>query len=163
MISDILQEYEQLKLSKEKYNSSSSVADITELKNSVRLVNSDTILLCNPKYPTLFQVMIFFDRIEELTKEIEEFYIVVGANQIKWPSTKLNLYSRKRYKLLNDKLIHVSIISGYSPKVNLIVGFFIDIIFGKISVSMHLNIRQALEDQENIRKQLNPDKYNPSD
>ena len=150
----IFEEFEQFSPKKREYTSDSSQEDIEELKNSVRLVNGDTILICNPAKPNLFQVGIFFDRIEALTAELKEFYIIVRADRIKWPSISLNRYAKKRYYQLSDKLIHVFIVSGYHPQTNILISFVLDIIFGKISISVHLNIKKAVEEQENIRKQL---------
>ena len=151
---DIADEYEKIVLSKPKYDENSTPEDIEEVKNSVRLVNHDTILKKNPEKPTIFQVKLTFDEIEKLTEDLEFFFIIVSADRIKWPSVKLNRYSRKRYRQLGDKLVHVCIVSGYSPKSNLFLSFLVDVIFRKVSVSFHMNIKRAVNHQNMLKKEL---------
>jgi len=132
-------------LKNEKYDEDSTPEDIEELKNSVQLIEGNVVYIPSVKINTVFRLNIIFNRVDELTKEISRYYLLIdGRDSIKKPTSDIKRYSKDRIQNIASKVIHIVLIFNDKKIFKIILPFISPFLFGNIKTKVYYNYESAI-------------------
>lgn len=125
------------------YGPESSEAEREALRERVSLVEDGILLFRGVPVPTLFQLDLSFDRIEELAEGIPTFALIIDLTEGRRPSAEVRAHLRDRFSRLKG-LAHTSLFVGPSYVLTVAARFVLRGA-GHSSFTIHRRYEDALE------------------
>lgn len=136
---------------KRKYTEDASLEEITAIKNTVYLYNSQIIYFKDLPVVSSFSTNITFDQIELLAKNIGPCGLLLDVSESAKPDASTRRTLTNRQKKLPDNIRHLAFVT----KSNIIVRTFIKFVMFQ-SVLKSYSVNSAIEEAlSSINKKLN--------
>ncbi len=132
------------------YGPMSGPEEVAALKSRVYLFKDDIIMWDEIPITTVFSVKKFVEKLNEITKDISNFYILVDLTKNSRPSAKVRAVLKAEYeKLANFK--HAAVFTGSNFMLNIASKFILSFV-GLHSFSVHKTMEEALAEIEKHKK-----------
>jgi hypothetical protein len=118
--------------------------DRVRLQERVHQIGDRLFLLEEVPVQTPFTIDVLFDRLEEVTAEIERFAYVVDVSRVQRPDARTREKLKERVAKINPRIAHVGVVVGANAVIRA-VARLTAFASGFRSFSFHASIDEATE------------------
>ncbi len=138
-------------IEKKFYNEDSTFAEIQAIKQRSRIFKDRLIWVDELPLITPFSINTNFDQMEFLSKDMEDFVLIINVSNTARPSAKTIRTINQRFLQMQDKPRHCAYITGRNNLTNSVIRF---VMYGieHSHHSVHKNQEEALKKANNLLK-----------
>lgn len=134
-----------IRIEKKYYGPESTREECEALKERVYFYKDNIIMFKEVPVQSNFQLDIFWEKINEITKGKDKFYLIIDLTEASPPSAKIRKYLKKKFSDSINKLPHVSVFTESNFMLNVAAKFVLSGI-GFSSYSVHKTLEEALKE-----------------
>lgn len=135
------------------YGADSSESERQALRDRVRRLADDIVLYEEVPVQSVFQIELMFEKLAEITADLDRFFYVIDLSGAQRPPADLRLLLRERFQQFHERIVHTSVHTGKNFMLNVAIKFVFNG-FGFSSYTVHRTQEQALEEIERVRSTL---------
>ena len=105
------------------YTNESNPEQLEKLKETIFLIEDNIIYFNQVAKPNVFVYHIQFEKIRELIKELDHFYMIIYVENSKRPSAENRTIMKTEFNSLLPKLQYVAVVTGKNYFINTLANF----------------------------------------
>ncbi len=124
------------------YGPESTEEERQAIKDRVYLYSDRIVIFKETPIQTIFQIDLSFEKIEEITQELESFSLIIDLSEAKPPTAEIREHLKKCYSSL-DRMLHAAVVTERNFMLNIAAKFVLKGL-GLKSYSIHKTMGEAL-------------------